>query len=378
MVWTTLNVPFTSNSEYEFKLKVWSWRCSGLTVLLGVFLFRWEMFSLFLYRACGVLALPGVLRPRPYQTKQQTFKPYKRLINGINGSERPWTHLTGRQRWFLESGLVGGSPKAWVKDASWSSECWSGVELSRGKHVKYIEGTVVATWGSTPTFLIFPGVGVSANRLLGGACLAVPYSISSCVCLVFFICCFQTDENKVYSFTHSSNGKISARVKPVMSLTLSSFSFSFSLWCWSHCCCTYSRNCCPLTWNTVPHSCSQMSIWAFRHFSSWNKDETQMLSYVLNWPTRRGTKFFNSTSWPWANSSAGQFSASLLWEGSHLCCWTLKGRCFFSKSKNKHVTTSGLRNTLCCNWKSLTSSSKYKVQLSRHFLTPSKSSLWSS
>lgn len=201
MVWTKLNVPFTSNSEYEFKLKVWSWRCSGLSVLLGVFLFRWEMFSLFLFRACGVLALPGVLRPRPYQTKQQTFKLYKRLINGINASERPWTHLAGRQRWFLESGLVGGSPKAWVKDASWSSECWSGVELSRGTHVKYIEGTVVATWGSTPTFLIFPGVGVSANRLLGGACLAVPYSISSCVCLVFFICCFQTDENKVFIHT---------------------------------------------------------------------------------------------------------------------------------------------------------------------------------
>lgn len=136
---------------------------------------------------------------------------------------------------------------------------------------------VVTAAGSTPTFLIFAGVGVPPNRLLDGVCLAVPYSISSCVCLVFFICCFKQIKTKC-SFTHSSNGKVS--VKSVTSLTLSSFSFSFSLWCRSHCCFTYSRNCCPLTWNSVPCSCSHMSIWAFRHFSSWNKDETQMLAEI--------------------------------------------------------------------------------------------------
>lgn len=38
-------------------------------MLLGVFLFGWEMFSLFLSRV-NVLTLPGVLRPRPYRTQQ--------------------------------------------------------------------------------------------------------------------------------------------------------------------------------------------------------------------------------------------------------------------------------------------------------------------
>lgn len=38
-------------------------------MLLGVFLFGWEMFSLFLSRA-KVLTLEGVLRPRPCRTKQ--------------------------------------------------------------------------------------------------------------------------------------------------------------------------------------------------------------------------------------------------------------------------------------------------------------------
>lgn len=42
------------------------------------------------------------------------------------------------------------------------------------------------------TFLTFPGVGVPAIRLLDGVLTAVPYSISSCVCLVFFICYLQT------------------------------------------------------------------------------------------------------------------------------------------------------------------------------------------
>lgn len=97
---------------------------------------------------------------------------------------------------------------------------WCGTEQKK-TNVKYIEGTLVTAAGSTPTFLIFAGVGVPTNRLLAGVCLTVPYSISSCVCLVFFICCFQTDENKVYSFTHSSNGRISARVKSVTCHSLS-------------------------------------------------------------------------------------------------------------------------------------------------------------
>lgn len=146
------------------------------------------------------------------------------------------------------------------------------MELSRRKtKVKHSEGPAATAAGSSPTFLIFAGRGVPISRLLDGVCLAVPYSISSCVCFVFFICCFQTDQNKARSFTRSSNGSISAAA----SLTRSSFSFSFSLWCQSHCCCTYSRNCCPLTWNSVPCSCSHLSIWVFRHFSSWNKDEPQ-------------------------------------------------------------------------------------------------------
>lgn len=78
---------------------------------------------------------------------------------------------------------------------------WCGTEQKETK-VKYVEGTEVPAAGSTPTFLIFAGVGVPTNRLLDGVCLAVPYSISSCVCLVFFICCFQTDQNEVSSFTH--------------------------------------------------------------------------------------------------------------------------------------------------------------------------------
>lgn len=38
-------------------------------MLLGGFLFGWEMFSLFLSRV-DVLTLEGVLGPRPYRTKQ--------------------------------------------------------------------------------------------------------------------------------------------------------------------------------------------------------------------------------------------------------------------------------------------------------------------
>lgn len=38
------------------------------------------------------------------------------------------------------------------------------------------------------TFLTFPGVGVPAMRLLDGVLFAVPYNMSSCVCLVFFSC----------------------------------------------------------------------------------------------------------------------------------------------------------------------------------------------
>lgn len=59
--------------------------------------------------------------------------------------------------------------------------------------------------------------------------------------------------------------------------TLSSFSFSFSEWWISHCSCTYSRNFLPLTRNSWPCSCSQLSIWAFRIFSSWNQQE------LANW-----------------------------------------------------------------------------------------------
>lgn len=55
--------------------------------------------------------------------------------------------------------------------------------------------------------------------------------------------------------------------------TLSSFSFSFSEWWLSHCSCTYSRNFLPLTRNSWLCSCSQLSIWAFRTFSSWNQQE---------------------------------------------------------------------------------------------------------
>lgn len=51
------------------------------------------------------------------------------------------------------------------------------------------------------TFLIFPGVGVPAIRLLDGVLIAVPYNMSSCVCLVFFSCYFKPKINNVVILT---------------------------------------------------------------------------------------------------------------------------------------------------------------------------------
>lgn len=62
---------------------------------------------------------------------------------------------------------------------------------------------MVTTAPTTRTFLIFPGVGVPAIRLLDGIRFAVPYNISSCVCLVFFICCYVTDKSLRCCFIHT-------------------------------------------------------------------------------------------------------------------------------------------------------------------------------
>lgn len=81
-------------------------------------------------------------------------------------------------------------------------------------------------------FRVLMGVVVPRSLRLVGVRTAVPYSMSSSVCLLFFRC-------------------------------LSCFSFSFSIRCSSHCSSTYCRNFCPCTKNSRSCSLSHVSIWAF-------------------------------------------------------------------------------------------------------------------
>lgn len=138
----------------------------------------------------------GPNTPGSSQAKTLPGKPALEGHSPTRGPERCsdtlWTHLAGRQRRFLAR-LAEGSSEAGVKDAGGSGERRGGVELSRKHRRQTGGGSGVPAAGSAPTFLIFAGVGVPARRLLDGVSLTVPYSISSCVCLVFFICCFGAD-----------------------------------------------------------------------------------------------------------------------------------------------------------------------------------------
>lgn len=107
-------------------------------------------------------------------------------------------YLASRQRWFLGGRLAHGPTEAWTQKAGWSGESQGAIELS-GQGTKVFQSVLmfdINSYRKKPqkylafTFFIFPGVGVPPIRLLDGVLIIVPYSISSCICLVFFICYF--------------------------------------------------------------------------------------------------------------------------------------------------------------------------------------------
>lgn len=73
---------------------------------------------------------------------------------------------------------------------------------------------------------------------------------------------------------------------------------------------------------------------------------------------------------PWADFSAGQFFASLLSEGSRLCCWTLWGHWPFSEKKGTRITTSTEVCFKCFATKLMEDNTYVKLQVQSPVLPP--------
>lgn len=80
----------------------------------------------------------------------------------------------------------------------WRLTAWGGGETERGIHTVSTShtGNQLQTKGAPPTLRVLLGVAVARKRRLAGVWMAVPYSMSSSVCLLFFSCCFG-EENRV-------------------------------------------------------------------------------------------------------------------------------------------------------------------------------------
>lgn len=125
--WTDLNVHLP-----QIQSRSWSWRCDPEDPEASA-----------CYRECFCSDGRCFLCFCPEQTFFREFSDRDsagqsnirttllQLYRPLKASERPWTHLAGRQGRFLHSRLAQGSPKTRIKEARRSRG--GGVELSRRK-----------------------------------------------------------------------------------------------------------------------------------------------------------------------------------------------------------------------------------------------------